>query len=661
MTRPSPVLSQLQRFAVGLGSALWLGLASPAALAQGRLDVPAQSKIDEAINVHYLATDFVKAEQLLAGTINACGNQCTAPIIAKAWMYIGLIRGVGNQNLKGAKEAFRNAVNAFPGIALDTDLATPEVQNAFNEIAGQGKSNAASEPAVVELTPPPAAPAQPAAPPPPAAPPEPPPPIQCEPKVQEVQTRRPVPVSCVSKAPGVVRGTLYYKEFGTQTYSRVPMKLSSGAWQAEVPCTATGMGGSLSWYMEANDKQGNRLDGYGDAEGPVDIMLSDATTEAPPHFPGKPAPARCADLSDCPPEMVGTPACPGTEGQVVASAAEGKGWGEACNEHSECQEGMGCLNGTCETAPACSSNDDCDEGRCDASSGTCTYGSMGSDSDSGSSSTAKGPTNMVSLSIARDFTFVSGKALCDSTLNPDASCYFRDDPYVIANPATYTRQDAATNTMVEQKAYWNGGDTNTVGQGLIRILLGYDRMFTPEISVGINAGLAFSPIPDGSLALHLDAHGRYWLSGNGKGLRVFVGLGLGLGRVDNVANTSVTETQYQDSAYRRTLPGASATGAAGVGSSMVPAAGTGFTPTDPADPTTAPCLPAQSLDNTFRREFCEFDVQVATKYGSMFVAAGGGAWFNLGGHGPQLELLAKILFPTTGLSLQPTLSYVYGF
>lgn len=631
-----------------------LSLTSPVALGQGRLDVPAQGKIDEAINVHYLATDFVKAEQLLAGTINACGNQCSAPVIAKAWMYIGIIRGVGNQNLKGAKEAFRNAVNAYPGVTLDTDLATPEVQNAFNEMAGRGKTTPAPEPATVELTPQ-------SEPPPPPAPAEPPPPIQCEPKVQEVQTRRPVPVSCVSKAPGVLRGTLYYKEFGAQAYSRVPMKLNGGAWQAEVPCTATGMGGTLSWYVEANDKQGNRVDGYGDADGPVDIMLSDATTEAPPHFPGKPAPARCADLSDCPPEMIGTPACPGTEGQVVASAAEGKGWGEACKEHSECQEGMGCLNGTCETGPACSSDSDCDEGSCDKSSGTCTYGSAEDDSDSSSGPRAKGPTNMVSLSIARDFTFVSGKALCDGDLNPDASCYFGDNPYVIADPTTYSRQDAATNTMVEQKAYWNGGDTSTVGQGLIRILLGYDRMFTPDISVGVNAGIAFSPIPDGSLAFHLDAHGRYWLSGNGEGIKVFVGAGLGLGRVDNVATTSVTETQYQDSAYRRTLPDAGATTPAGAGSSGVPAGGTGFTPATMGDPTSAPCLPAQSLDNTFRREFCQFDVKVATQYGSMFVAAGGGAWLNLGGHGPQLELLAKILFPTAGLSIQPTLSYVYGF
>ncbi len=292
--------------------------------------------------------------------------------------------------------------------------------------------------------------------------------------------------------------------------------------------------------------------------------------------------------------------------------------------------------------------------------GTCTYSGEPSDSDSGKSS-ADGPTNMVSLSLARDFTFVSGTALCDKALNADSSCYFDDEPYVIANPSSYTRQDSATGAMVDQKAYWNGGDTNTLGQGLLRILLAYDRMFTANISAGINAGVALSPIPDGSIGLHLDAHGRYWLSGNGEGLKVFIGAGVGLGRVDNVASTTVEETQYQDSAYRRTLPGADPSAPAGQGSSGVPAGGTGFTPKDAADPTSAPCKPAQALDGSFRREFCKFNVDTANQFGSLFVGVGAGAWFNLGGHGPQLELIAKILFPTTGVSLQPTLSYVYGF
>ena len=72
-------------------------------------DAAATKKIDEAINVHYLATDFDKAEATLTGTINACGDKCSGSVIAKAWMYVGIVRGSGKNDLKGAKEAFQKA------------------------------------------------------------------------------------------------------------------------------------------------------------------------------------------------------------------------------------------------------------------------------------------------------------------------------------------------------------------------------------------------------------------------------------------------------------------------------------------------------------------------------------------------------------------------
>ncbi|HEX3871398.1 MAG TPA: hypothetical protein VHV77_13225, partial [Pirellulales bacterium] len=65
------------------------------AFAQYTRDNAASKKIDEAINEHYLATDFDKAEGVLTGTINACGEKCSPGVIAKAWMYVGIVRGSG--------------------------------------------------------------------------------------------------------------------------------------------------------------------------------------------------------------------------------------------------------------------------------------------------------------------------------------------------------------------------------------------------------------------------------------------------------------------------------------------------------------------------------------------------------------------------------------
>lgn len=627
------------------GAAL-LGLVPTPAWAQGRLDGPAQGKIDEAINVHYLATDFTKAEQLLTGTVNACGNQCSASIIAKAWMYVGIVRGAGNLDLRGAKEAFKNALAVYPGVALDNDLATPEVQAAFAEAKGQGGT------APVTLTPTPADPA-----PVPEAPPPPPPvnypPMQCEPKVQEVQTRRPVPVSCVSQYPGVSKSTLYVRPFGEQTFTRVPMKRAGNAWQAEVPCSATGMGSAVSWYVDATDAKGTRLDGYGTMDGPLDVMLNDATTEPPPHFPGKPAPDRCPDLADCPPEMLGTPACPGTQkpGAVAGETSGGsKGWGDPCEEHSECQSGLACLNDTCETAPSCATDAECDDGRCDLGTGTCAYGE---EAASESVSTGAGPKNMVAITFGLDLPAISGSDVCDPGQNPDFRCYYQDKPYDLATdgngvPLTqYTLPDGSL-----ERRYWDGGAASGFGMGTLRILLAYDMMVTDMISGGVNAGIGISPIPDAGLSLHIDGHAKYWFTGNGRGLKPFAALGLGFGRVDASATVQAVETAYEDSGYRR-KQGTPASAAAKTAPDGL-ANGTAFSNGDCS-------VPSELMNPAFINEFCEVPVKATRSYGNLFVGLGVGAWFNLGGHGPQIELYGKLLLPETGVSIQPAVSYIYGF
>lgn len=101
-------------------------------------DAAATKKIDEAINTHYLATEFDKAEATLTGTINACGDKCSPAVIAKAWMYVGIVRGSGKNDLKGAKEAFQKAVAADAKVTLDEALATPETKKAFTEVQGGG-------------------------------------------------------------------------------------------------------------------------------------------------------------------------------------------------------------------------------------------------------------------------------------------------------------------------------------------------------------------------------------------------------------------------------------------------------------------------------------------------------------------------------------------
>jgi hypothetical protein len=153
------------------------------ASAQYTRDTAANKKIDEAINVHYVSTDFEKAEGVLLGTINACGDKCSPEVFGRAWMYVGIVRGSGKNNQPGAKEAFQKAVAADPNVKLDAVLSTPETQDTFAAVAGGGGGAAEpAEPAPVETGTPAEAAGS----------------LECTPAITDVETRRKIPVQCQS-------------------------------------------------------------------------------------------------------------------------------------------------------------------------------------------------------------------------------------------------------------------------------------------------------------------------------------------------------------------------------------------------------------------------------------------------------------------------------
>ncbi len=282
-------------------------------------DAAANKKIDEAINTHYLATDFDKAEAVLTGTINACGNKCSGPVIARAWMYVGIVRGSGKNDQKGAKEAFQKAVAADGKVALDDALATPETKKTFGEVSGGapvatggtggeggeggegGKAPAAGNP-VGEMT--------------------------CEPAITQIETRRPFPISCTTDE-DAVKGELRYKEFGGESWKTLKMTKKGDAFQAEMPCTATALAGKLRFYVRAQDASGDTVDTYGNKSNPVEIDVVGKTDQEPPAFPDKDAPARCKEQEECPPDF---PGCKRSGGGT-------KGWGASCASTDECESG----------------------------------------------------------------------------------------------------------------------------------------------------------------------------------------------------------------------------------------------------------------------------------------------------------------------------------
>src|SRR5690606_22410782 len=214
------------------------------------------------------------------------------------WMYIGIVRGSGKKDMAGAKEAFATAISLDANVKLDTDLASAETKAAFAESGGSGGGATVAPPAdggediggeaVPDGDVGGAVPGG----------------MVCTPDVTEMQTRRPVPVSCSSEA-GPASVELRYKAFGEKAWKKVPLKNDGDYWQAEIPCEATADAGALRWYVQARGETGDVVDNFGTEQQPVVMSVTEDSAAEPPAFPGQVAPERCggigSDAEICPP------------------------------------------------------------------------------------------------------------------------------------------------------------------------------------------------------------------------------------------------------------------------------------------------------------------------------------------------------------------------
>ncbi|MDX2051400.1 MAG: hypothetical protein SFV15_03355 [Polyangiaceae bacterium] len=595
-------------------------------LAQYPREKAALQKIDEAINQHYLATEFDKAEAVLTGTIIACDDKCSPATIAKAWMYVGLVRGSGKQDTQGATEAFTKALAIDGNVALDETLATPEVKATFLA-AGGAAAPAATTPAPAATD---------AAKPPPAAKDEGEGSMVCSPDVREVQTRRAIPMSC-STDESAARMEIRYKEYGGK-WKTATMQKVGDEFRGLVPCGATKVVGTLNVYVRALDSGDDLVDSLGSKSKPLVFQVAQEVQAEPPSYPGEKPPARCAEEVECPPDF------PGCGSASKASSSGGmcgdKDWGASCAGSGECKCGLLCIDGGCETAPSCTTDSDCPTNVCDA-------GKCAAALDEGDEKPYN--KNLFGLHIAQDFSSIGGNDVC---------------------VADY---QAAGGTAEGFSCFQSGSDTPYVGEpfpgdsnapsGVVlattRLLISYDRAFMDHLTLGVRAGYAIGGGPPAGkkdenalagegaklgnpfLPYHAEGRGVFWIrSLSATGLLPYIHLGGGLAQVDaklqikgvrdcnqlkDPVNDPINKGKNIATPFQKCVNGA------------VEANQTAF---------------LQSAGD---------DVDAYRKMGQGFVTLGGGAMYKLGPRfGLQLNINAMIMLPTSGLVIEPSLGAVYG-
>lgn len=347
--------------------------------------------------------------------------------------------------------------------------------------------------------------------------------LECSPAVSEVETRRPIPISCGVTREGVSSIEIRYKTPGKRKFTRLVLSKTGTEWTGEIPCGATTKTGELKLQFNAKGK-GNKLVAR---IGTVTVRLVESSREPPPSLPGQEPPMRCYDNAECPAEFKGTPACPGTK----PGPKNAKSWGASCGSSEECKSGLSCIKGTCEQAPKCDTTEDCPSG------GECSDGACEFPDPEELASRLEPRHNWIGVHFGVDLALVSDAAgVCgqETKARADYACFQAGDPY--EGPA-------------------NEGYSGNVQGGFrmatMRVMLSYERWFG-RFAAGARVGFAFGGAPEDFSPLHLEARVLYALRSQPlrKRFRPYLGLAAGLGQVDPKSKARLIDCSEAGNACR---------------------------------------------------------------------------------------------------------------
>jgi hypothetical protein len=199
--------------------------------------------------------------------------------------------------------------------------------------------------------------------------------------------------------------------------------------------------------------------------------------------------------------MVGTPAC-----EALKGGATGPRKDTSCEESSDCDLGMSCVEGTCQAPGVCTEDKDCGaEGVCRA--GLCAERER------------KPKLDWFGFHFGTDFAMLGGSTDVCREQSDEYACFDGGDVY---DGTPYPA---------------NGGAVSSgLHIGTMRAMLSYDRFVLDRISLGVRFGFAFSGAPENFFPLHFEGRGTYYLGDVTRSKSSFVpylAVGLGVAQVDS--------------------------------------------------------------------------------------------------------------------------------
>lgn len=454
-------------------------------------DRSAEVLIKEAIEEHYLFTEFDVAERMLLDALATCQEHCRKETRARIWMYLGIVRASGLDQSDQALRAFDWALAENPSITLDLDLAGAAVQRLWTT-ARERKRSSHAQPKHTTREPEPGLRRG---------------ALRCTPRVLEAPPRQRLPIDCRRPAQAQ-RLLVRYLEFGESKWHEMEL-LSvepSGSqgrdaqrMHALLPCSATAYSGPLRFYIVALGPDARVVESLGSMRSPLVLDVRDdaSVTHA---LPNGNKPPSCKQQASCPP------------GFPCAAL------GESCEVEGDCKEGLSCQH----PGPG-------ERGTCQRPKTPVTDGP---------------PVHWFGLHAGLDLVpLPSGRRLCsaESQSNPDSDydCYLDSQPYPdsIGAPAANGEAGAI-----------DGGFT----AGTLRLLASYSWRATPWLALGARAGWAVLGAPDEFMPVHLEIETNYLFVEDPRAfLQPFASLSGGLAEVGAGMAVEVDDENYASGAVSK--------------------------------------------------------------------------------------------------------------
>ncbi len=217
-----------------------LSLAALATSTAARAEAEDSAAVEKVTKLNKKAVDeyqnlnFEESRKLLKNAIEICGQSALEnhPVTARTYVHLGIVTFTGFKQKDEAIKQFRKALEIQADIKLDKILATPEVQEVYDEAVAQQKE-AAATPKKPDLKPGEG--------------------IDHEP-VTESRQGNPIPIKAnVDPSLGAKKVVLSFSADGADDFAEREMKEDpavSGGYTAEIPASAT-MGGVVDYFIEA--------------------------------------------------------------------------------------------------------------------------------------------------------------------------------------------------------------------------------------------------------------------------------------------------------------------------------------------------------------------------------------------------------------------------